>query len=77
MSRDLRRAHAWVEHHEEVQRASQIIREFIEHPKASTSDLLTATSTLRSANELLEHQLETRSTQQEMGRGTVRGITWV
>jgi hypothetical protein len=77
MSRDLPRAHAWVEHHDEVVRASRLVGVFIEHPRASVGDLRTATATLRRANELLEDQLATRSDERRKGRGAVRGITWV
>lgn len=65
---DTPRASAWLEHHDEMVRATDLLAGYVEHPAATADSLRAATKALQNARRELEHQLASRA----IGRGEQR-----
>lgn len=74
---DVELAVAWLEHHEEIADAANLIARYVEHPSASADELQGATAELRKANTDLRRQLALRMNRRGERAMDASGISWI
>ena len=74
---DVERALAWLEHHEEIADAADLIAKYVEQPTATADELQVATTELRKTNTDLRRQLALRMNRRGERAMDASGVSWI